>query len=127
VNQLVREIAFLYQEYTQSGGVRPFGCSLLVAGVDEAGHHLYQVDPSGTYWTWKATSIGKNSANAKSFLEKRFTPDGEIEDAIHTALLTLKEGFDGKMTPENTEVGRVIHGRFEVLSTEQLRDYLEQI
>jgi 20S proteasome subunit alpha 2 len=127
VGQLVRAIASVYQEFTQSGGVRPFGCSLLVAGADVNGRHLYQVDPSGTFWAWKATSIGKNSSNAKTFLEKRYTSDMELEDATHTALLTLKEGFDGKMTAENTEVGRVIGGRFEIMPVDTLRDYLEQI
>jgi 20S proteasome alpha/beta subunit len=53
-------------------GVRPFGVSLLVAGYDESkGHSLYQVDPSGSYYPWKATAIGKNQVNAKTFLEKR--------------------------------------------------------
>ncbi|CUG08570.1 proteasome alpha 2 subunit, putative [Bodo saltans] len=127
VGQLVRAIASVYQDYTQSGGRRPFGCCMLVAGVDHAGHHLYQVDPSGTFWAWKATSVGKNSSNAKTFLEKRYSSDVELEDAVHTALLTLKEGFDGKMSSNNTEVGRVIDGRFEVLTAAQLTDYLDQI
>lgn len=35
------------QEYTQSGGVRPFGVSCLVAGYDNDGPQLFQVDPSG--------------------------------------------------------------------------------
>jgi 20S proteasome alpha/beta subunit len=52
-------------------GVRPFGVSLLVAGADDTGVYLYQVDPSGTYFPWKATAIGKNMVNAKTFLEKR--------------------------------------------------------
>lgn len=30
-----------------------------------------QVDPSGAYFGWKATAIGKNFVNAKNFLEKR--------------------------------------------------------
>ncbi len=41
--QLVRAIASIMQEFTQSGGVRPFGVSLLVAGFDEDGPQLYQV------------------------------------------------------------------------------------
>lgn len=52
-------------------GVRPFGVSLLIAGFDETGPSLYQVDPSGSYWAWKASAIGKNMVNAKTFLEKR--------------------------------------------------------
>ena len=70
--QLVREVAAVMQEYTQSGGVRPFGVSLLICGYDdETGPLLYQVDPSGSYWAWKASAIGKNMVNAKTFLEKR--------------------------------------------------------
>ncbi len=43
VLQLVKEIASIMQEFTQSGGVRPFGVSLLIAGFDEEGAQLYQV------------------------------------------------------------------------------------
>lgn len=37
-------------------------------------------------------------------LNTRYKDDIELEDAIHTAILTLKEGFDGKMTENNIEV-----------------------
>lgn len=30
---LVQKIAGVMQEYTQSGGVRPFGCSIILGGV----------------------------------------------------------------------------------------------
>ena len=46
--------------FAESGGVRPFGVSLLMAGYDENGPQLYQIDPSGTYFAWKASAIGKN-------------------------------------------------------------------
>lgn len=47
VAEIARETATVMQEYTQSGGVRPFGVSVLVAGYDHEGPQLYQVDPSG--------------------------------------------------------------------------------
>lgn len=127
ISQLVQKVSSLYQEFTQSGGVRPFGCSLLVSGVDSDGYHLYQLDPSGTFWAWKASAIGDGSSDSKAFLEKRYTDDVELEDAVHTALLTLKENFDGRMTPENVQVGIVSENHFRILSTDQLRDYLDQI
>ena len=127
VSQLVKQVAGVMQEYTQRGGVRPFGISLLVGGVDGDGTpRLYQVDPSGTYIAWKATAIGKNYVNAKNFLEKRFTEDMELEDAIHTALLTLREGFEGEMNCDNIEVGVVRNGKFTVLTPEQIQDYLDE-
>jgi len=52
--------------------VRPFGVSLLVCGWDKTGPKLYQCDPSGAYFAWKATALGKNYVNSKQFLEKRF-------------------------------------------------------
>ncbi len=85
VLQLVRDIAAVMQEFTQSGGVRPFGVSLLVAGVDDDGPQLYQVDPSGAYFAWRASAIGKNFTNAKTFLEKRYAEDMELEDAVRAA------------------------------------------
>lgn len=112
----------------ESGGVRPFGVSLLVAGCDENGPQLYQVDPSGSYFAWKASAIGKNMANAKTFLEKRYSEDMELEDAIHTALLTLKEGFEGELKGDNIEVAVVGEdGKFRVLTVSEVNDYLEEV
>merc|ERR1719282_654587 len=127
VSQIVKQIADVMQEYTQSGGVRPFGVSLLVAGFDESGPALYQVDPSGSYWGWKASAIGKNMLNAKTFLEKRYNDDIELEDAIHTAILTLKEGFEGQMTGDNIEIGICNDKGFHKLSKQEISDYLASI
>ncbi|CAI5740368.1 unnamed protein product [Peronospora destructor] len=124
---LVREIAAVMQEFTQSGGVRPFGVSILYAGYDDDGPQLYQIDPSGAYFGWKATAIGKDSVSAKTFLERRYNDDLEIEDAIHTALLTLREGFEGEMDENNIEVGIIKEDKkFYVLTPAEVKDYLEQ-
>ena len=128
VSQIVREEAAIMQEFTQSGGVRPFGVSLMIAGFDDSGPQLFQVDPSGTYFGWKASAIGKNHVNAKSFLEKRYSEDIELEDAIHTAILTLKEGFEEAITAENIEIGIVGTDRkFRVLTPAEVQDYLGEV
>ncbi|KAG6383193.1 hypothetical protein SASPL_157064 [Salvia splendens] len=128
VTQLVRETATVMQEFTQSGGVRPFGVSLLVAGYDDKGPQLYQVDPSGSYFSWKASAMGKNVSNAKAFLEKRYTEGVELDDAVHTAILTLKEGFEGQITGKNIEIGVIGSDRiFRVLSSSEVEDYLQEV
>ena len=107
--------------------MRPFGVSLLVAGFDDAGPQLYQVDPSGSYFAWKASAIGKNMTNAKTFLEKRYSDDMELEDAVHTAILTLKEGFEGQISGQNIEIGVVGADRaFRVLTPSEVADYLSE-
>lgn len=76
---------------------------------------------------WKATAIGRNTKNAKNFLEKRYKADLELEDAIQTTLLTLKEGFEGTMTATNIEVGVVrSDGIFKTLTEAQIKDYLAE-
>ncbi len=52
----------------------------------------------------QASAIGKNMTNAKTFLEKRYSDEMGLEDAVHTALLTLKEGFEGQVSGSNIEV-----------------------
>merc|ERR1712004_356829 len=92
--------ALVMQEYTQSGGVRPFGVSLLICGWDEPG---------------------------KTFLEKRYSEDLELEDAVHTAILTLKEGFEGQMTEDNIEIGICNSDGFRRLTPQEVKDYLANI
>ena len=74
-------------------------------GIIRGGPSLYQVDPSGSYFPWKATAIGKSATSAKTFLEKRYKDDLELEDAVHIALLTLKETIEGEMNGETVEIG----------------------
>ncbi|TXG71241.1 hypothetical protein EZV62_006176 [Acer yangbiense] len=129
VTQLVRETAAVMQEFTQSGGVRPFGVSLLVAGFDDKGPQLYQVDPSGSYFSWKASAMGKNVSNAKTFLEKRYTEDMELDDAVHTAILTLKEGFEGQISSKTlrSESLALTRNSGKVLTPAEIDDYLAEV
>ncbi|XP_063706072.1 proteasome subunit alpha type-2 [Culicoides brevitarsis] len=126
-SQLVQRVATVMQEYTQSGGVRPFGVSLLICGWDNDRPYLFQCDPSGAYFAWKATAMGKNSINGKTFLEKRYSEDLELDDAVHTAILTLKEGFEGQMTEHNIEIGICDKQGFRRLDPSVIKDYLANI
>lgn len=38
-------------------------------------------------------------------LSFRYNDDISLEDAIHTALLTLKEGFEGQISEKTIEIG----------------------
>lgn len=127
VSEVVRECALVMQEYTQSGGVRPFGVSCLAAGYDDDGPQLFQIDPSGAAFGWKATAIGKNYINAKNFLERRYNEDMELDDAVHVALLTMRESYEGEMTEHNIEVALATPDRvFRVLTPAEVRDYLDE-
>uniref|UniRef100_A0A8C0S5Z4 Proteasome 20S subunit alpha 2 n=2 Tax=Canis lupus familiaris TaxID=9615 RepID=A0A8C0S5Z4_CANLF len=131
---LAQQYYLVYQEpiptaqlWNPSGGVRPFGVSLLICGWNEGRPYSFQSDPSGAYFAWKATAMGKNYVNGKTFLEKRYNEDLELEDAIHTAILTLKESFEGKMTEDNIEVAICNEAGFRRLTPTEVQDYLAAI
>ena len=57
-----------------------------------------------------------------------YNDDIELEDAIHTAILTLKEGFEGQMSEQNIELGVIGEDRkFRVLSASEVRDYIGEV
>ncbi|VDO94325.1 unnamed protein product [Soboliphyme baturini] len=122
--QLVQKVSAIMQEYTQTGGVRPFGVSLLIAGWDNNRPYLFQCDPSGAYFAWKATALGKNYINGRTFMEKRYSETLELDDAVHTALLALKESFDVGMTEANVEIGICNKSGFHLMTQQQVKDHL---
>ena len=108
--------------------VRPYGVSLLIIGWEGNCPTLWQVDPSGSYWAWKATALGKRSDSSRTFLERRYTEDLSVDDAIHTAISTLKEGFDGQLTADLIEIGVVDETKqFRTLSTAEIQDFLTEV
>ena len=95
VEQLVQRLCDLKQGYTQFGGLRPFGVSLLYAGYDA--HHafqLYQSDPSGNYSGWKATCIGMNNGTATSLLKQEYKDTMTVKDALGLAARVLSKTMD---------------------------------
>jgi 20S proteasome subunit alpha 3 len=83
------------QGYTQFGGLRPFGVSILYAGYDpHFQFQLYHSDPSGNYSGWKATCIGANNGTAQSLLKQEYKDDIVVKDAIGLVLRTMSKTMD---------------------------------
>jgi len=94
VEYMTRYIAGVQQQYTQRGGVRPFGISTLIIGFDADGTpRLFQTEPSGTYNAWKANATGRSGKTVREFLEKTYTDDiaKSSEDTMKLAVRALLE------------------------------------
>ena len=57
----------------------------------------------------------------------RYSDQLELEDAVHTAILTLKESFEGQMTEDNIEIGICDKEGFRRLTPAEVKDYLATI
>jgi proteasome alpha subunit len=74
------------QLITQYGGLRPFGVSMLLGGVDKTGVHLIETDPSGTLFEWKAQAIGRGALIANKTLSQKWRETLTEKEAMDIAL-----------------------------------------
>ena len=111
VEMLVKKICDYKQNYTQYGGVRPFGTALLIAGVDDQGVHLFETDPSGALVSYKAGSIGAGRNVVMEVFEEQFQEGMDMDDAIVLGLKALKKATEEeKLNPKSVEIGIVRKG-----------------
>lgn len=124
---LVKKICDLKQMHTQYGGVRPFGAALLMAGVNEK-PQLFETDPSGAYFEWKAVAIGSGRNTAMAIFEEKYADDMTLEDAIKLAMLALAKTME-EPKAEYVEVAVIdVKGKkFRKLSQEELENYFADI
>ena len=99
---IVKDICDLKQICTQSGGLRPFGVSILVAGIDDHSPRLFETDPIGIYFQYKATAIGEGEVEVEEILHSEYKPNLKIEDGLKLSLKALK-----KVLGENFNVERI--------------------
>ena len=125
VEPLVKRICDYKQAYTQSGGVRPFGTALLIAGIDEEGTHLYETDPSGSLTAYKAGSIGSGRNTVMEMLERDYRDGMSHDEALTLGLKALKETSEEPLKETQVEVGHVRVGKkFTKLSIEEVKQAL---
>ncbi len=107
VDNLVKRLCDFKQTFTQYGGVRPFGTSLLIAGVDEYGRHLFETDPSGALMAYKAGSIGSGRNAVISIFEDEYEEGMNLDKCVDLGFKALDRATDGDLNAEAVEIGLV--------------------
>ena len=107
VEVLSTAIADHVQEHTQTGGARPYGTALLVAGYDPDPHgggpRLFETDPSGATTEWRASAVGRNGREITSLFENAYEPDLALDGALELAIEGLAHGIDVDLDPDSTD------------------------
>ncbi len=107
VEVLARRIGDSTQIYTQHAGVRPFGVSMIIGGVDTRGPRVLTTDPSGSYRGYKATAVGRKSDEANKLLEEGYREEMILGDAIKLGVDAVKIASDGEITSKVIKVAVV--------------------
>ena len=102
---------------------RPFGVSLLIAGVDDNGPQLWQTDPSGTFVKYEAKAIGAGAEAAQSVLLEEYHRSMTLADAQKLVVKILKQVMEETLTKRNIDVAvvRADTKRLEVFDADQIQ------
>jgi proteasome alpha subunit len=120
---IVKDMCDLKQICTQSGGLRPFGVSLLVAGVNNGESKLFLTEPSGIYFQYHANAIGQNSEEINSILEKEFKKTMTVEQATSLGIKAIKKVLDKNFQLDRIEAVYVKTDdpKYKMFSKEELK------
>ena len=129
LNMLAKSIADLTQQYSQFGGIRPFGCALFFIAIDAEGSQIYTVSPSGIYRSFKSYAIGTGEASAREYLIENYKEEMTFDELINFTLKTLKESIDEEATKENIRLA-YIKGedkKFHMCNKEEVEEFLNKL
>ncbi|AJF63120.1 MAG: Proteasome subunit alpha [archaeon GW2011_AR20] len=113
---LVKDICDIKQQFTQFGGARPFGVSILFAGVNSE-PELFLTDPTGIYFQYKATAIGEAENEIKEVLNKEYKDTMDLNEGLKLAVRALK-----KVLGKDFDIKR-IDGAYIKLDEKQFRKF----
>lgn len=111
VDTVAKHLADRCHQYTQYSGVRPFGVSLIIAGVDQRGNVIFVTDPSGTYVSYAAVAIGAGAEEVNSFLEKNYKEDMTVDDAAILAIAAIDLKGEYKDGAKHVKMARITKDR----------------
>ena len=124
---IIKDISNVKQQATQYGGTRPFGVSLMVAGVNDGKPELYTSDVTGNYLEYYANAIGENDDKIKEALREKYKSDLTIKKGIKLALDILKDVEEKKFNTNRFEVCYIKNddGRMKRLYGADLQEFIK--
>jgi len=129
VKDITLNICEYKQAFTQNAGVRPFGVSFLIGGIDTDGTTaLFLTDPSGAMWGYKAFAIGSGANEARTFLEEHYDENMNDEELKLLPLRALKELMGDKLNENTCDMAFILQEdrTFRLLNLEEKKEYLQK-
>ncbi|MBI2129075.1 archaeal proteasome endopeptidase complex subunit alpha [Candidatus Woesearchaeota archaeon] len=108
VLSIVKDICNLKQITTQSGGFRPFGVSILIAGIDSDGPKLFETDPTGIFFQYRAAVIGEGEIEVEAILNKDYKETITVEEALKLAISSLAKILDKDFSVERIDAAYIM-------------------
>ena len=107
VEVVTKHICDIKQLYTQHAGVRPFGVSMIFAGVDKTGSRVFGTHPSGTYRGYKARAEGAGRETVYNILKEEYKEEMNLKDATELVVKCLAKALEARQLPLRIKVATV--------------------
>ncbi len=119
MKQMVYDLSSYMQIFTQYGGIRPFGVTVLLTGYDTE-PRIYEIDPSGTPTEWAATAVGEGRVEVMRILDKEYLPNMNLDKAFALGMKALKGVLKDKFSTKRVEATQITKDGFHKLVGEEL-------
>lgn len=115
---LAKRIGDMKQRCTQQLGVRPYGVSFIVGGVDKTGNRVFKTDPSGSYRSYNAVAEGIGREMVEEMLKEEYRSDATLGDAVKLAVRCLMTDVRTRRREARLRMAAIPieTGRFTILS-----------
>jgi proteasome alpha subunit len=126
---VTKRICDIKQLYTQHAGVRPFGVSMIFAGVDKTGPRVFGTHPSGTYRGYKARAEGAGRETVFNILKEEYKEDMELENVTKLAVKCLTKALEARQLPPRIKVAVTPSEtkKMTILADEEVEGIMKQL
>jgi len=129
VETLTKAVTDHIQQYTQVGGARPFGVALIIGGIADGEPRLYETDPSGTPYEWKALAVGSDRGDIREYLEDHYEEEMDLDAGVELALAALASVNNDELEPQGIGVATISvdDEQFSELSDDDVESHLADL
>jgi len=122
---IIKDVANTMQQFTQYGGARPFGVSIMIAGINSKKPELYTSDITGNYLSYHADVIGENDDKIKEKLRERYKESLTVKKGANLAMDIFKEVLEKKFDIKRFELVYLTKekGKLERIDGEGLKNF----
>ena len=124
---IVKDVSNTKQQFTQFGGARPFGASLMIAGIRGKKPELYTSTITGNYFSYYANAIGENDEKIKEKLREKYKPESTLKKGVKIALEIFKEILGKNFNIDRFELVYIKNeeGKLKRLVKNELEDFIK--
>ncbi|EPR78171.1 26S proteasome alpha-type subunit PRE9 [Spraguea lophii 42_110] len=122
---LCKKVGAIKQNFTLGGGLRPFGVSILFAGISNGNVELISTDPSGNYNKWRAISYGENSVEINNKFKEELLNEYSLDEASNKLFEMLNNVRELKEDDvEKMEMLLFTKNEMKLLEKDEIKKYL---